>query len=339
MNNCEQIKQQLLKHGRDSIERHQRLRMHLGECESCRRLLDSWARIPGLLEDLPEHEPPEALLQTIESAVLDSTEKRTPNPHGMPRLATSLASAAVLLAAIGLSLQLLDHEYPRDYPSLNTPVLKEEYEIAFGQQRDSQWPYAESVNRQANKEPADPRLIEQQVGDVAASLGEGHAQIDRSSEDRNEMPALRNNRIFFQTPEEEKGQLDAGLSSVDGPVSTAGALQAERYPASEPIGEMGSDEVSGPEGRERQLFDKMDADGSGRTQTDNFGFETDTEESLDDLRSKTGHPNDEATEQALYRDSISRSERESQAQEGVQRDFIRSKTQEARACSSPQVKS
>lgn len=118
MNYCEHIKYLLVDGGQAAVERARQddkaLAAHLQDCPGCQELLKAWARVPGLLDQLPEHEPAEELLQTVRKAAAPGDRPgsglKTALRHRI--LAPSLASAAVLLAAIGLSRGLLMHESP-----------------------------------------------------------------------------------------------------------------------------------------------------------------------------------------------------------------------------------
>ena len=115
---CEQIKNTLLEHGREAVEQDAVLAKHLTACAQCRRLVQAWTDLPGLLNQLPEHEPDPKAVFAISEAV--SPIGGTRGSRRRRYLAPSLASAAVLLAAIGLSRELLMHEAPR--PPLPAPV-------------------------------------------------------------------------------------------------------------------------------------------------------------------------------------------------------------------------
>ncbi len=110
MNTCELIKETLVADGRDGIDSNAALAAHVQDCAACQRLLQAWEHIPQLLEQLPSHEADEHLLQRVSDAV--AAPRQRSKSSGRRFLAPSLASAAVLLAAIGLSHQLLLHESP-----------------------------------------------------------------------------------------------------------------------------------------------------------------------------------------------------------------------------------
>lgn len=117
MNRCEQVKKVLADHGQDALMQNKMLSGHLQGCQACKRLLDAWAQIPGLLDRLPEHEPEETLVQVVREAaspvVTRKRQSRERKPENRRRfIAPSLASAAVLLAAVGLSRELLMKESP-----------------------------------------------------------------------------------------------------------------------------------------------------------------------------------------------------------------------------------
>jgi len=118
MNSCEHVKKALVDHGLDAIHRDDALAAHLQDCPACQQLLEAWSQIPDLLDQLPEHEPNEALLLKVSEAVASPGSSRQAESRGdtvqsrRRFIAPSLASAAVLLAAIGLSRELLMQESP-----------------------------------------------------------------------------------------------------------------------------------------------------------------------------------------------------------------------------------
>ena len=112
MNHCEHFKEILIADGREGVEQHAILAAHVEDCSECQQLLQAWGRIPELLEQLPEHEPAKELLQAVsDGAVAPGQKSKSGNRRRF--LAPSLASAAVLLAAFGLSRELLMHESPK----------------------------------------------------------------------------------------------------------------------------------------------------------------------------------------------------------------------------------
>lgn len=122
MNHCEQFKELLVEQSQSAIKLHPELAAHLPGCAACQRLLQAWNEIPGLLEQLPEFEPEEAVLEKVSAAVGGDTTGHAPRQRRR-LLAPSLASAAVLLAAIGLSRELLLHEAPRAPVPMSAPVV------------------------------------------------------------------------------------------------------------------------------------------------------------------------------------------------------------------------
>jgi hypothetical protein len=110
MNSCEHLKKTLVDEGPEAARRDETLAPHLRTCPECSRLLKAWKRIPDLLDELPEHEPDEKMLQKVLVAAASGRRPATSSRRRF--LVPSLASAAVLLAAIGLSRELLMHESP-----------------------------------------------------------------------------------------------------------------------------------------------------------------------------------------------------------------------------------
>jgi len=118
MNTCERLRETLVADGRAGIEQDASLEEHVKTCAECKRLLQAWSQIPGLLEQLPDYEPEETLVRKV-------IQKLPATGGGMNRgrrrfIAPSLASAAVLLAAIGLSRELLLHEAPKAPVTMQT---------------------------------------------------------------------------------------------------------------------------------------------------------------------------------------------------------------------------
>jgi hypothetical protein len=126
MKHCEHFKQLLMDDGSAAIERARQddtaLAGHLRDCLECQALLEAWKQIPDLLEQLPEHEPDQEAEQKIREAA--ASGRPPTSAIGRRLLAPSLASAAVLLAAIGLSRELLMHESPtfQTVPGKQQPV-------------------------------------------------------------------------------------------------------------------------------------------------------------------------------------------------------------------------
>ncbi|MEJ8568633.1 hypothetical protein [Elongatibacter sediminis] len=117
---CDQLKDRLVEHGRFDRDAHPELAAHVDGCAACQRLLSAWNAVPELLEELPEHTPDEALVERVRETVAarpaDAADPAAPNPARPTRrryLAPSLATAAILLAAVGLSRELLLREAPR----------------------------------------------------------------------------------------------------------------------------------------------------------------------------------------------------------------------------------
>ena len=201
MNTCERLKHYLLKHGREPIQRQGQFDEHLLDCDDCRLLLQSWDRIPGLLESLPEHEPNAALLRRTRQAI--KTHEKTPvAANRLPRLATSLASVVVLLAVIGLSRQLIENEYP----ALMVPASKEEYAVVTEYRTESTKPSGQVIDG--------PLVLKEQIGDTYGLEAEedtggfekgmtrGHAAGDDMAQ-----PVSRNGRGDTEAVEQEQSRI------------------------------------------------------------------------------------------------------------------------------------
>ena len=126
INHCELTEQILIDSGFKAIEQNPSASAHIAGCAQCQSLLRAWQQIPELLSELPEAEPAEALMQRAAAPPKRSTAIAKPRRL----LAPSLASAAVLLACVGLSSVLL-REDALHYPS--APPLQE---LAVRDQRD-----------------------------------------------------------------------------------------------------------------------------------------------------------------------------------------------------------
>ena len=201
MNTCERLKHYLLKHGREPVQRQGQFDEHLADCDDCRLLLQSWDRIPGLLESLPEHEPNAALLRRTRQAI--KTHEKTPAAaNRLPRLATSLGSMVVLLAVIGLSRQLIENEYP----ALMVPASKEEYAVVTGYRTESTMPAGQLIDG--------PLVLKEQIGDTYGleaakdngvfekGMTRGHASADDI-----EQPVSRNGWIDTEAVAEEQSRI------------------------------------------------------------------------------------------------------------------------------------
>jgi hypothetical protein len=337
MNSCERLKHHLLKHGFESVQRHELLKTHLDECEACRRLLHSWIRVPDLLEQLPEHEPDELLLLRTRNAVRNNNEIPAPAIRRVPRLATSLASAAVLLAAIGLSRQLFDSEFP----PLTTPVFKEEYENVSGAGPESLALSAEQRDMPPGADPSDAYTDNRQTGDDAESIIGGHANSDLVIADRTEIAGTRNSLVVAQRPGEEEdlfdtrrlaetqgvpattgtGAADIGLARgnedkqkaarremAGGAVKIAGAIQSKQALASPPASEFGAESGARPENRERQLLNKVDDDGWLRENTLQDGTEGEDKPFLEDSLPETREY--ESLDESFYRKDVAQNHRD-----------------------------
>jgi hypothetical protein len=123
-NPCEHLKALLVEHGEVALDRHPELAAHLAGCAACRRLLAAWDALPGLLDALPEHEPEPALVARVRAAVASAPARKPAATRGW--LAPSLASAAILLAAVGISRELLLREVPRTPPPAVSPSINGE---------------------------------------------------------------------------------------------------------------------------------------------------------------------------------------------------------------------
>jgi hypothetical protein len=189
---CEHLKDLLVEDGMAAVERARQhdeaLAAHLRGCGECRNLLQAWEQLPDLLEQLPEHEPDEKLLQKVREAAAHGRQSTTTIRRRL--LAPSLASAAVLLAAIGLSRELLMHESPtfQATPTLHRPAG----EMLHGPETDpplagfeDRFVYAENLKPSDTPLPAPKDGLDESFdyrGDDATFFGEQQAgQEDREA--------------------------------------------------------------------------------------------------------------------------------------------------------------
>ena len=239
MNTCEILKHHLIKHGRESVEQHELLYKHLGECEVCRRLLHSWTRVPALLDELPEHEPDDILLRRTRNAIAQGNKRPRLAARRAPRLATSLATAAVLLAAIGISRQLLDQEFP----SPISPAFKEEYELVNGPFQKSPQRSAGHGDKPSSAEPADVFASNGQIADEANRISGGYAGSDLDMVGREEIPGSRKGQLAA-LPEEEKQRFDDRQQpAVQSPNATANTGGKNDDPARKNEGLLSKDKL------------------------------------------------------------------------------------------------
>jgi hypothetical protein len=146
---CERLKELLVDEGQEALERHAELAAHVAGCAACQRLLRAWDELPGLLGQLPEHAPDEAMVEKVRAAVAADRAAVQAGPRTSARrrfLAPALASAAILLAAVGISRELLLREAARlpapvetrstDGYALRGPLGAADQDIAGGRFQD-----------------------------------------------------------------------------------------------------------------------------------------------------------------------------------------------------------
>lgn len=242
MKSCERLKHHLLKYGQESVHQHEQLGIHAQNCDECRRLLQSWARIPELLDELPDHQPGKALLRRTRQAITEKIDEPVEKIRQLPRLATSLASAAVLLAVIGVSRQMFDQENP----TIFTPAFKEEYEIAQEYRPETLPELAQSSSEQidAPRGAEEADFYENDLEEVVVS---GNTVGGYAKAAPGEHSALLNSRIDLVLPEEEKNESGAGRKSV-----------SENRPVTEDSRAAGIDEAS--RDGDRLRLNKKDAE-------------------------------------------------------------------------------
>ena len=193
MNTCDRLKQHLIKHGRESVHEHELLSLHMHDCNDCQRLLNCWTRIPGLLDELPQHDPGEAQLQSILNTV-SNHKQPDDQPWRLPKRATALASFAVLLTAIGLSRQMFEDGYPPV-----TPVFKQEYEATYAYEQEAMKRAGELASG-----PVGADLLEFSRNDRKASDEDGSRISGLETPGRTEQFASLDARVGQALPEEEK---------------------------------------------------------------------------------------------------------------------------------------
>lgn len=107
---CDRVRELIAEQGRSALTSHALLNAHALECLDCNRLLVALDDIEHALETLPEHDAPDDLIVNILSAVGSDGEIRhasSERPTGDRRWAAMLGSAAVLVAAIGLTQSII----------------------------------------------------------------------------------------------------------------------------------------------------------------------------------------------------------------------------------------
>jgi len=109
MNPCQELKQHLLEHGHFNSQAYPELEKHVQSCPHCKALLSAYKQIDEMLDDLPETMPPAKLIKQTQALI---SEQSAYPKTGHRKLAGGLATAAVLLAAIGLSGQLFNAYEP-----------------------------------------------------------------------------------------------------------------------------------------------------------------------------------------------------------------------------------
>ncbi|MBT8062341.1 MAG: hypothetical protein KJO85_06625, partial [Gammaproteobacteria bacterium] len=209
MNSCELLKHHLRKYGEQATRQHERLGPHLAECEHCRGLLEAWHRVPGLLDGLPDREPGDILQRRTLKAITQDDSSARPPMRRSPRMAASLATAAVLFAAVGISRHLIDSEYPRS----PLPAFKEEYESLSG-------PLPEPPRSTTEVDYFRPGASDNpaQVIDEDGRIFGGHERSESVAEEQLDSNGLR------------RGQLAGNLAVESEPPADRQAAATRSYP-------------------------------------------------------------------------------------------------------------
>ncbi|MDH3376799.1 MAG: hypothetical protein OEQ39_07520, partial [Gammaproteobacteria bacterium] len=91
------------------LERDKELTQHIAECARCGPFADTIRSLEIALRDLPEHDPNEKLVaETVAAVTVPQRHKSAPREFAYRRFAAGLATAAVILAAVGLTQNMLD---------------------------------------------------------------------------------------------------------------------------------------------------------------------------------------------------------------------------------------
>lgn len=169
MNPCEQLKQTLVDAGFEAVAQDPNLSVHVESCDHCRGLMSAWQQIPDLLAELPETEPAEQILRRASTTLAAARAISQPRRY----LAPTLASAAVLLACIGLSSVMLREDALR-HPA--APQLGD----SSASVADADQVGFESALRKQNK---DKSMLEQQASEPARSADQpASAALDEAEE-------------------------------------------------------------------------------------------------------------------------------------------------------------
>ncbi|MGI9301804.1 MAG: hypothetical protein ACR2RB_03720, partial [Gammaproteobacteria bacterium] len=107
---CDRIQQSIAEKGLEFVERSGAAREHLQSCAQCTQFLKSFTELQSGIEQLPEHDAPDALVeQTLQDvANAGAPERKSARTKTRrSRLAPAMASATVILAMLGSTYHLV----------------------------------------------------------------------------------------------------------------------------------------------------------------------------------------------------------------------------------------
>lgn len=151
MTTCKQLKQHLVEHGLDALRADQQLVDHLSSCTQCNALLDAYAATPALLDNLPDHEPSEALIASTIEAIEASSIGRTTNTWWNRQTAMAMGTAVVLLAVFGLTPQFLIQDRSLDYSQPSTPYTVQRENVAPQREAASESEFRHADGKEQSK--------------------------------------------------------------------------------------------------------------------------------------------------------------------------------------------
>lgn len=233
MTKCDAIQKRLAEHGSSVLHTDAALKAHVGACSKCSRFFDSLREIEMALNELPHYQPSEDLLTTIKDSIQQTNPRRSIVADR--RWAGGLASAAVILAVIGLSQTVFDSiglrtgvdegltEFARwggekvgeiaDIP-LESAFETEAYRYSTNQEQSR---YYDDKTR-----GADRNLTEMEVGEIgAADVPQAGAQTEVLNRRRDEQSIVEDVRHNAPIGLEER------ITSESIPVIVTGGLVAQ----------------------------------------------------------------------------------------------------------------
>ena len=205
MNTCQEIKKQLLEVGLNAVRKDPQLSNHIQSCAECTALLKAYAEVPALLDQLPEHEPSDALLASTLDAVKGSSSAKPTSPRWNRPFAAAMGSVVVLLAVFGLSLQIWVQQSsisrysdgPVWEPLGSTAPQAEAARKAELRQAEDE---AQSKDRFVNQESTNGDVLNSVSDFMVDGKGQGSAQGDHDIADADGFSFAENKRTSGGQP-------------------------------------------------------------------------------------------------------------------------------------------